>query len=243
MHRWYILNASLALTDITLDVFPYVPLVVQMWERAMNFQWLSCKKKKNFFHRVQKFSASREIIFLAPLREGRANFGEIFVLQWEIIILGCKFGNCHHQFRMTLLINYLSCFYHPPWPTGWVCHAQSRLRWRTKSSWCAIHCGKSASGSLSLRFAEVGRVKTTKSLPWQQRAWWKEAWRKSIAKNPNNSVLLCTFWLNSGLGPFQRQRFLKARSSGGTEEQLCLKINVLAGKVHSGKKPSFWVAK
>lgn len=71
----------------------------------------------------------------------------------------------------------------------------------------------------------------------------KEAWRKSAAKNPNNSVPLCKFLLNSGLGPFQRQRFLKARSSGGTEEQLCLKIDVLAGKVHSGKRPSFWVAK
>lgn len=71
----------------------------------------------------------------------------------------------------------------------------------------------------------------------------KEAWRKSITKNPNNSVPLCKFLLNSGLRPFQRQRFLKVQSLGGTEEQLCLKINVLAGKVHSGKKPSFWVAK
>lgn len=71
----------------------------------------------------------------------------------------------------------------------------------------------------------------------------KEVWRKNTAKNPSNSITLCKFLLNSGLGPFQRQHFLKARSSGGNEEQFCLKINVLAGKAHSGKRPSFWVAK
>lgn len=52
-------------------------------------------KKKDFFHWVQKFSASRGIIFLVPLWEGRASFGEVFILQWEIILVGCKFGNCH----------------------------------------------------------------------------------------------------------------------------------------------------
>lgn len=218
------------------------------WCKCEKGQWTfddSRVKKKDFFHRVQKFSASREIIFLAPLREGRANFGEIFVLQWEIIILGCKFGNYHHQLAFTRLCWWIIChvFYHHPWPTGWVCHAQSRLRWRTKSSWCAIHCGKSASGSPVCTLLRLGQSKQQGLCLDSSGHDGKQAWRKSIAKNPNNSVPLCKFLLNSGLRPFQRQRFLKVQSLGGTEEQLCLKINVLAGKVHSGKKPSFWVAK
>lgn len=168
------------------------------WCKCEKGQWTLddslVKKKKRFFPSGSKVQRVKRNHLLGAMARGVGEFwGGVFILQPEIIILGCKFGNCHRQLASTPPRWWNICrgFYRPPWATGWVCHAQSRSRWRTKSSWCAIHRGKSASGSLSLRFDEVGRVKKkTRSLPWQWRAWWggsmgKEHGKKSQQFHPS----------------------------------------------------------
>lgn len=90
-------------------------------------------------------------------------------------------------------------------------------------------------GPFSLRFAEAGRVKKTRSFPWQQgEIMGRKHGERAKQKNPNNFIPLHKFLLNLGLEPFQMQRFFKACSSGGIWKAIKSKNRRV------GKKSPFW---
>lgn len=168
MHRWCILNASLTLTDITLDVFPYVPLVGKMWERAMNFQWLSCITKTKIFSSGSKVQRVKRNHLLGTIAQGAGEFWGGFYLYQKIITLGCKFGHCGqhrlsnpHVDKLFVVVLLTSMTQYCGFSTLRAAYVEGQ-----KALGAPFIVVILPQGPFSLRFAGVGKVRKAKSFLW-----------------------------------------------------------------------------